>query len=188
MVGNEAVGKGGRNTPTRLTADPFIQGQIKDYGKQQAGGATGGGKESGEGLEGPQSRPKIRESNRLPGKQADLRNRAEGIDLNHMKVMGYHSTDLAKLMEQMKQVEQDFRGGRYRNIRRVRNVLLDGLDDVKRYVGGDFHIKEDTTSNLPANIQEELATGMEEVSPVGWEGVNRAYFKKLAEGATKEEN
>ena len=59
FVGDEAVGKGGRKTPTRLTPDPVVKGQIKDHNKQSGGGATGGGKESGkggEGLVGPQSR------------------------------------------------------------------------------------------------------------------------------------
>ena len=73
FVGDEAVGKGGRKTPSRLTPDPVVKGQIKDHSKQSAGGATGGGKESGkggEGLEGPvaaQSRPPQR---RTPRRQA----------------------------------------------------------------------------------------------------------------------
>ncbi|MDR0870069.1 MAG: hypothetical protein LBN39_04680, partial [Planctomycetaceae bacterium] len=115
FVGEEAVGKGGRNTPTRLTPDPYQKGQIKDHSKDAVGGATGGGKEAGEtgeGLEGPQSRNRgDRERNRLPGKQGDLRNRAEGIDLNYMKVMGYHSTDLENMKEAMKKTEIDLRGG-----------------------------------------------------------------------------
>ena len=73
FVGDEAVGKGGRKTPSRLTPDPFVKGQIKDHSKESAGGATGGGKESGkggEGLEGPlppQPRPARR---RTAGRQA----------------------------------------------------------------------------------------------------------------------
>ncbi len=49
MVGDTAVGKGGRNTPTRLDPTAFQQGQIKDTSKDPVGGATGGGKMSGEG-------------------------------------------------------------------------------------------------------------------------------------------
>lgn len=49
MVGEEAVGKGGRRTPSRLTPDPYMKGQIKDHSRDPVGGATGGGKESGEG-------------------------------------------------------------------------------------------------------------------------------------------
>ena len=49
FVGDTAVGKGGRNTPSRLTPDAFVKGQVKDYSKDPVGGATGGGKESGAG-------------------------------------------------------------------------------------------------------------------------------------------
>ncbi len=63
----------------------IVKGQIKDHSKESAGGATGGGKESGkggEGLEGPgPPQPGQRDAERLAGKQAALRNKAEGIDL-----------------------------------------------------------------------------------------------------------
>ncbi len=186
FVGEEAVGKGGRNTPTRLTPDPYQKGQIKDHSRDAVGGATGGGKEggeTGEGLEGPQARNRgDRERNRLPGKQADLRNRAEGIDLNHMKVMGFHNTDLEKMKDAMSQVETDLRGGRYANAQRQRKVMLDSGEDVKKHLGGDFFVKEDSTLNLPTNIQEQLVSGFDDPSPAGWESVNKEYFKKLSEG------
>ena len=54
FVGDTAVGKGGRKTPSRLTPDAYVKGQIKDYSKDPVGGATGGGKESGGGGEGLQ--------------------------------------------------------------------------------------------------------------------------------------
>ena len=56
FVSEEAVGKGGRKTPSRLTPDPYMKGQVKDHSRDPTGGASGGGKESGqggEGLEGP---------------------------------------------------------------------------------------------------------------------------------------
>ena len=42
FVGDNAVGKGGRNTPTRLDPTPFQQGQVNDTSKDPVGGATGG--------------------------------------------------------------------------------------------------------------------------------------------------
>src|SRR5690606_7048439 len=56
FVEETASGKGGRNTPTRLDPTAFQQGQIKDTSTDPVGGATGGGKisgQGGEGLEGP---------------------------------------------------------------------------------------------------------------------------------------
>ena len=52
FVGDTAVRKGGRKTPSRLAPDPFVKGQVKDISKDPVGGATGGGKESGVGGEG----------------------------------------------------------------------------------------------------------------------------------------
>ncbi len=63
FVGDEAVGKGGRNTPSRLTPDPVMKGQIKDHSQGNAGGATGGGKESGQGGEGLEGPAPIRPAN-----------------------------------------------------------------------------------------------------------------------------
>ena len=144
FVGDEAVGKGGRKTPSRLTPDPYVNGQIKDHSKDPTGGATGGGKESGEGgegLEGPAPGPRgEREMNRLAGKQATLRNKAEGIDLQHYQVMGYHHTDLQDTIEMMAQIERDLKAGRYQSALRQRDVMLEGLGDVKQ------HLKENSKS------------------------------------------
>jgi hypothetical protein len=186
FVGDEAVGKGGRNTPTRLTPDPYVKGQIKDHSKDPTGGATGGGKESGEGgegLEGPAPGFRgPRDANRLAGKQAELRNKAEGIDLKHFQIMGYHHTDLGKMMELMSQVERDLAAGRYRNALRQRTVMIEGLGDVKQHLEGEFEIRQDATSNLPSDVQEKLIGGMDDPSPAGWEELNREYFRRLSGG------
>ena len=97
FVGDTAVGKGGRKTPSRLAPDPFVKGQVKDVSKDPVGGATGGGKESGAGgvgLEGPLRQQVQRDLQRLAEKQAELRNRAEAIDLK-FSVLNYHREDLA---------------------------------------------------------------------------------------------
>jgi len=150
FVGDEAVGKGGRKTPSRLTPDPIVKGQIKDHSKQSAGGATGGGKESGkggEGLEGPvPNSPGPRNAERLAGKQAALRNKAESIDLK-FQVANFHHTDLKNMIEVMAQVERDVKAGRYQNALRQRHILTEGLGGVKQYVGGDFQVRKDATTN-----------------------------------------
>ncbi|MCG2682055.1 MAG: hypothetical protein L6306_00370, partial [Planctomycetales bacterium] len=170
FVGDEAVGKGGRKTPSRLTPDPNVAGQIKDHDRQPAGGATGGGKESGkggEGLEGPVPRsPGPRDAQRLAGRQAELRNKAEGIDLR-FQVSGFHRTDLKKLIEIMAQVERDLKAGRYKNALRQRPVLLEGLGNVKQYLDGEFQTRRDASANLPADVRKELLGSMHDPSPAG---------------------
>ena len=186
FVGNEAVGKGGRKTPSRLTPDPFMTGQIKDHSEDSQGGASGGGKESGEGgegLEGPGARPSgDRDLHRLAGKQAALRNKAEGVDIQHFQVTGYHHTDLEKMIDLMAQIERDLKAGRYQNAMRQRKLLSDGLGNVKQYLQGEFEIQQDNTVNLPGDIQKEILGSMQDPSPVGWEALNRQYFERLAAG------
>jgi|GEM_PF-247803 len=185
FVGDEAVGKGGRRTPSRLTPDPNVAGAIKDRDRQAAGGATGGGKESGqggEGLEGPVPRsPGQRDLQRLAGRQAELRNKAEGIDLR-FQVSGYHRADLKRLIEVMAQVERDLKSGRYKNALRQRDLLLEGLGGVKQYLEGDFQARRDASANLPADVRKELLGGMHDPSPDGWEELNRRYYERLSKG------
>ena len=181
FVGDTAVGKGGRKTPSRLTPDAYVKGQIKDSSKDAVGGATGGGKRSGqggEGLHGPvPNRPEDGMA-RLAARQAQLRNRAEGVDL-HFQVLKYHRTDLKKLIAVMAAVESDLKAGRYRSALRQREVLLEGLGQIKTYVKGESLVRQDQTPNLPTDIQKEILGSMREPSPRGWEELNRHYFERL---------
>jgi hypothetical protein len=185
FVGDEAVGKGGRRTPTRLTPDPIMKGQIKDHSKDPTGGATGGGKESGqggEGLEGPVPNQKgPRDLGRLAGKQASLRNKAEAVDAK-FQVSNFHHTDLKKMIDMMKHVEDDLKAGNYQNALRQRQVIAERMGNVKQYLEGEFQVRKDTSTNLPSDIQKEILGGMQEGSPTGWEELNRQYFERLSSG------
>jgi hypothetical protein len=184
FVGDEAVGKGGRKTPSRLTPDPYVKGQIKDHSKDPTGGATGGGKESGsggEGLEGPSPNGRDpRDMERLAGKQAALRNKAESVDAQ-FEIAKFHHTDLKKMIELMSQIERDLKAGRYQNALRQKQVLIDGLGNVKQYMEGEFEVRKDATSSLPGDIQKDILGSMQDPSPAGWEEMNRQYFQRLSE-------
>jgi hypothetical protein len=182
FVSDTAVGKGGRKTPSRLTPDAFVKGQVKDTSKDPVGGATGGGKESGvggEGLQGPVPERARQTLARLADRQASLRNKAEGVDLK-FQVLKFHPADLKGLIRQMAAVEADLRAGRYRNALRQRPVLLEGLDRARAALEGEAMVRRDETANLPAEIQKEILGTMAEPSPEGWEALNRRYFERLA--------
>jgi hypothetical protein len=181
FVGDTAVGKGGRKTPSRLTPEPHVKGQVKDKNKDPTGGATGGGKESGQGgqgLHGPVPDRPERQMQRLADKQAELRNKAESVD-PRFRVLRHHHADLQKMVEQMKGVENDLRSGRYQNALRRREVLLEGLTQLRSALQGESAIRRDLTPNLPADIQKEILGSMQEGSPPGWEQLNRQYFERL---------
>ena len=178
--------KAGARHPARLTPDPYVKGQIKDHSKDPTGGATGGGKESGqggEGLEGPAPRPPgQREMERLAGKQAALRNKAEAVDLR-FQVSNFHHTDLKKMVDIMAQVERDLKAGHYQNALRQRKVLASTMGNVKQYLEGEFQVRQDRTANLPSDIQKEILGSMQDPSPTGWEELNQQYFGRLSDGA-----
>ena len=187
FVGEEAVGKGGRRTPSRLTPDPFEKGVVKDRSKDPVGGASGGGKESGqggEGLEGPAPPPLKRQLHRLRGKQADLRNRAERIALKNFGVTQFHETKWKELLAEMGKVETQLVPARYRALLRKRPILLKQLRQQKMQLAGQTEVQEDKSITIPRDLQEDILNGMQEKGPKGWDELNRKYFETLAEGGS----
>lgn len=183
FVGDSAVGKGGRRTPSRLSPDPFEAGQVQDTSRDPVGGATGGGKESGqggEGLEGPVPPPMMRELVRLADKQATLRNQAETIRLQ-FQIVNVNSDSLEELIQRMQLVEHQLRDGHFRSALRRRDVTLDTIDDARNQAA-DAAVRVDSSASVPEEIRKEILGGMEEPSPDGWEELNRSYFERLATG------
>jgi hypothetical protein len=183
FVGDTAVGKGGRNTPTRLDPTPFQQGQIKDTSKDPTGGATGGGKMSGEGgagLEGPVP-PAVKQAmQRLAQKQAEIRNSAERLNLQYQ--LGRY--DNFKLMEagvMMRQVQSDLEAGRYQNAMRRRDITLDALDTSHMLLGGEIHVQQDTTPTGNAKLQTDISDAMKGQLPAAWADALKEYYKKLGQ-------
>jgi hypothetical protein len=184
FVGDSAVGKGGRKTPSRLSPDPFEAGQVKDTSHDPVGGATGGGKESGqggEGLEGPIPPALKRELVRLSDKQATLRNQAETIRLQ-FKIANFNSDSLDDLIEKMRLVEQQLGGGFFRSALRRRDVTLEALADLRSQAAGETTVRSDTTAGVPEEIRRQILGNMDEPSPDGWEQLNKSYFERLANG------
>jgi hypothetical protein len=183
FVGDSAVGKGGRNTPTRLDPTPFQKGQINDTSKDPTGGATGGGKisgEGGEGLEGPVP-PEVQQTmQRLAQKQAQIRNSAERLNLQYQ--LGRY--DNFKLMEagvMMRQVETDLEAGRYQNAMRRRDITLDALDTSHLLLGGEISVEQDTTPTGNSKLQTEISDAMKGQLPAAWADALKEYYKKLGQ-------
>ena len=67
-----------------------------------------------------------------------------------------------------------------------REVLADGLDNVRGYLRGEFEVRRDTTSNLPTEIQKELLGSVRDPSPPGWEEQNREYCQRRSGQGSKD--
>jgi hypothetical protein len=183
MVEDTATGKGGRNTPTRLDPTPFQQGQIKDTSKDPVGGATGGGKlsgQSGEGLEGPVPPQVTKEMQRLAQKQAQLRNSAERLNLQY-RLGRYDNFKLLESTALMRRVEADLNANRYVNALRRRDVTLDALDTSHLLLGGEIHVQQDTTPTVSTKIQSEINDALNGNLPPAWSEALKEYYRKLGQ-------
>jgi len=184
FVEDAATGKGGRRTPTRLTPDSYLKGEIKDTSEDPAGGATGGGKiggAGGEGLEGPPPPDVKREMARLAGRQAELVNKTERIALN-MKLMNHPTTDIDKTVQRMRQLQSDLKDGRYTNISRQRKVVIKGLGQTKEFVEGVARVARDRSDMPAAGLDEEVLDAMGSSAPKGYEEILRAYYRAIGSG------
>jgi hypothetical protein len=182
FVGDTAVGKGGRNTPTRLDPTAFQQGQIKDTSKDPVGGATGGGKVSGSGqagLQGPVPARTVEGMKRLATKQAELRNTAERLNLQY-GLDRYDNFRLRQATQLMRDVETDLNANRYQNALRHRDVLVDDLDASRMLLGGQVDVQQDTTPTTGMKVQKDLNDAMQGALPPAWSDPLKAYYKKLA--------
>jgi hypothetical protein len=183
MVGDTAVGKGGRRTPTRLDPTPFQQGQIKDTSQDPVGGATGGGKLSGqgaEGLEGPVPPGHDQLMQRLAQRQAQIRNAAERLQLQY-RVGHYDNFHLLRSIALMRRTESDLAANRYQNVLRRRDVLLDELDTSRLMLGSRILVQQDPTAASPKLPPKDISAVWSGDLPPAWSEALKEYYRKLAQ-------
>jgi hypothetical protein len=185
FVEDSATGKGGRRTPTRLSPDAFAKGDIKDTSPESPGGATGGGKISGggnQGLEGPVPPETQRRMGALAGKQAQLRNKAEGVKAA-LEVKNYDSFSLDRAIDGMRKVQRDILAGRYSSALRQKDVVLGDLQGTKMLLGGEVQIRKDTGAALPSEVQKNVLDALDKPMPRGYEEALKHYYGRLNEGS-----
>jgi hypothetical protein len=183
MVENTATGKGGRRTPTRLTQDQFQSGQIDDQSKDPAGGATGGGKAGGagdEGLEGPAPPTQDAEARALSGKQAQLRNKLERVQIQ-MRVGGYSSPYINSAIEALRESEAAVNSGRYQDAARHRAQVVENLRKTRQFVAGVKRYRIDP-STLPKGLEDEMLDAAGAQAPEGFEDLLQGYYQAIRGG------
>ncbi|MCG3177855.1 MAG: hypothetical protein BIFFINMI_00175 [Phycisphaerae bacterium] len=185
MVEQDATGKGGRRTPTRLSEDPFQKGQVNDTSKEPPGGATGGGKlagAAGEGLEGP-TPGDVQKMQRLAQKQAAIRNKAEAVDAR-FRANNYNNFALRKAIEIMRDVQFDLENNRYQNALRKKAVLVNNLQAQQSMLRGDIHVEIDTSAQPPDIARKDIVAPSESELPPRYKDLAREYLKTLSDQAT----
>ena len=182
MVQDEAVGKGGQETPTRLDQTPFERGSVKDSSRESGGGATGGGKRSGfdqEGLRGPTPPPAIEQAlQRLAGKQQLIRQQAEALALT-LRAQRLPSGDVETAIEAMASVEAAAARFDIRAIRTAHTAALDTLGEARQTVAATTRLQQER-SRLPKRLRQDLSQASSERVPAGYEEMVGSYFQALA--------
>ena len=181
FVEKEATGKGGRATPTRLTESPFEVGTVKDTSKEPGGGATGGGKQSGIGHEG--LRGKTPDNNRdleqrLPGKQVELKQKAEAL-LRKLTVQNLPTGDLEDAISKMELLSKYNSKGKGLEFRQAKDDVISSLMDAKTAV--NVAVKSDVDKSTVGKKKDfQFKYNSNENTPAGYEDTVEAYFKSLA--------
>ncbi|MDQ1256644.1 MAG: hypothetical protein QG656_1242, partial [Candidatus Hydrogenedentes bacterium] len=183
FVEKTAQGKGGRNTPTRLSPDPYSPGVVEDSSTDPVGGATGGGKLSGAGgagLPGPVP-PEVQKSmGRLAGMQADIRAKAEQAEFK-LQVINIPMPHLKEAIGVMKEIEADLRDFRYENVLEKNAMALDRMRDSRETMQQQIKVRGERNVYLPKKDQMELLDAMDEEVVPEYRDMVADYFRTLAE-------
>ena len=182
-VQDTASGKGGRNTPTRLTLDPFEAGSVKDSSAESPSGSTGGGKASGfgqEGLRGPMP-PTVRsELKRVTQLQQQLIDKAQSLDYG-LRKYNYPHGELPQTIELMKQVQTSLEQGDIPTAGSSSRIVLSNLAELKDVVSRQKRLTRDNSAALPKEIRDEIAAGANETVPPEYRELVSDYFRALSE-------
>jgi hypothetical protein len=183
MVGNTAVGKGGNETPTRMTPSPFENGSVDDQSRSNKGGATGGGKLSGageDGLRGPMPPPAQQRLRMLAEQQSKLRQQAESLALQ-LRRQRRPTGDLESAINAMKSFENAARNQDGLGVVQGYHQALDSLQAARAAYAGD-RLSRVETDALARDPRTDVMDTQAEEAPAGYEEMTGAYFRSLSEG------
>ena len=181
MVGNTAVGKGGNETPTRMTPTPFENGSVNDTSKDTKGGATGGGKLAGfgqDGLRGPMPPAVQQKMHMLADQQSKLRQQAESLALQ-LRKQRRPTGDLESAINAMKAYEDAAKKQDGLGVVQGYHQALDSLQAARDTYAGD-RLSRVETDALSRSARPDVNDSQAEDTPAGYEDMTSAYFRSLS--------
>jgi hypothetical protein len=182
FVEESASGKGGKQTPTRSTPDPYEAGRVKDKSKDPSGGSTGGGKAGSgnkEGLRGVPPQQIQQKMDRLADQQADIRNVAEKAKVA-MQKRGYVSEDLAAAIKKMKELEDQMRRHQGADYPAEAKAVAERLDAAKKTLQDQLELLRDPTAAVTRERRDELMNALDEDIPAEFGDWVREYYRSLS--------
>jgi hypothetical protein len=182
MVGDTSRGLQGRKTPARVGNERYEPGQLKEEGKEDPNGATGGGKKAGagrQGLQGGTPPDMVRDIGRLSAREAALREKAQQV-AQKLDSVGLTNNRLTKSIELLKSVEKDLHDQRYDDAARKRREAVSGLHAAFEGVDGATAAQLSKARDLPPQMRQELLQAADEGYPAGYESLLKSYYKALS--------
>ncbi|NQZ68690.1 MAG: hypothetical protein HRT89_11550 [Lentisphaeria bacterium] len=181
FVEKEAKGKGGRMTPTRLTQSPFEKGTVKDTSPEEPGGATGGGKQSGlgdEGLRGitPSRKPDVEQ--RLSGKQAELKQKAEAL-LRKLSVQNLPTGDLEEAINNMELISKNNTSAPGLKVKQVKSDVVSSMKEARATLIKSMKANVDKSKKKKSKLATIKYQSNEKL-PAAYQDTVDAYFSALA--------
>ncbi len=183
MVGDTARGLDGRKTPARLNNERYEKGRLKEEGRQDPNGSTGGGKRAGEGrkgLQGGTPPPFSKDMKRLSEKQRGLRERATQVarKLETNSVRGRRLQGAIRLLDS---IEDDLKNNKFDDAFRKQKIALRQIRDALGGVDQTTVIRLQQARDLPADLRDELLQSAGESYPKGYESLLERYYRALSE-------
>jgi hypothetical protein len=182
FVEESASGKGGKQTPTRSTPDPYEAGRVKDKSKDPSGGSTGGGKAGSgnkEGLRGVPPQQIQQKMDRLADQQADIRNVAEKAKVA-MQKRGAVSEDLAAAIRKMKELEDRLRRHEGADYPAEAKAVAERLDAAKKAVQDQLELLRDPAAAVVRERRDDLMNALDEDIPAEFGDWVREYYRSLS--------
>jgi len=182
FVEKTATGKGGRDTPTRLTYSPFEKGTVEDTSKDPQGGATGGGKQSGlggEGLRGITPDQQAKVGQRLPEQTVELKQKAEAL-VRRLSVYNLPTGDLEAAVAQMEAISRQGSTAPGLGFAQVQSDIVSALQDARTAIQVAAGAGGDRTHRNALPRAWSVKYQANEPTPAGYESAVEAYFKALA--------
>ncbi len=183
LVEDIAKGLQGRNTPTRITNDPYEEGVVKELQQLATSGATGGGKARGagqEGLQGESPPPLLKDMNFMRDWQQRIRQKAERV-AGQLKMLRINLPDLERALELMREAEQAGVEGRYAEMFRKQQMVMQRLRRSGELAAREIALTIERAYHLPAEQRRKVLDGLEEPLPEEYQPAVYRYFQQLSE-------
>lgn len=183
LVENIAKGLPGRDTPTRVTNDPYEEGVVKELQQLATSGATGGGKARGagqEGLQGERPPPLMTDLQFMQDWQKRIRQEAERI-AGQLKMVEIRLPDLQRAIELMRAAEQAAAEGRYQDMFAHQQMVMQHLRMSGELAARQVALEIDRAYQLPPDQRRKILDAFDEPIPEEYRTAVERYFLQLSE-------